>query len=61
MVVALDPSWTPVIAGICYELLERGAPIALEVNFDRAVEILCACKVLTWRISIERLASVLLM
>ena len=26
MVVALDPSWTPVIAGICHELLERGAP-----------------------------------
>ena len=26
MVVALDPSWTPVIAGIRHELLERGAP-----------------------------------
>ena len=40
MVVALDPSWTPVIAGICHELLERGAPVALEVYFDCAVEIL---------------------
>ena len=40
MVVALDPSWTPVIAGICHELLERGAPVALEVHFDGAVEIL---------------------
>ena len=40
MVVALDPSRTPVVAGICHELLERGAPVALEVHFDGAIQIL---------------------
>ena len=61
MVVALDPSRTPVIAGICHELLERGAPVALEMHFDCAVEIVLSCKVLAGSISVEGLASVLLM
>ena len=61
IIIALDPSGTPVVANVFHEVFQCCSPTTLEIKTYGIVEIVCAAWACAWCISVERLASIFVM